>query len=278
MTSSHNTVVRRLLDLAADEDNQAFIVQEVSCLAGLTNYLTHNDVDIVLMAVEAISLLSSNKDNRKVLCQHPGLMKNVNALVSSEHDGIKHFAKDASRSLSKYADKEIENSNSQNTPASEQYVSKKSYKKSRKTNTYKIKVRDLADENICSRIETALIRIRGVISLTLDQNRSRIIVCSKMEKDQIMPSITAAVEEAGSEVVAKRSKNKASGYIDDDEDREDVFGGGVLSRFGSQTLQSRLAAQRKKEEEEERRNSKAMASVASAAGSAARWGMSWLGY
>ena len=65
--ASTRTIVQRLLQLASDPDNQAFIVQEQGCLAGLTSYLDDSDTEVVRMAIEAISLLSSNRSNRKNL-------------------------------------------------------------------------------------------------------------------------------------------------------------------------------------------------------------------
>ena len=51
----------------------------------------------------------------------------------------------------------------------------------------------------------------------------------------------------------------------------------MLSRFGSQTLQSRLAAQRQKEEKRKLEESN-VSRLAQAAGGAARWGMGLFGY
>ena len=79
--ASTRTIVQRLLQLASDPDNQAFIVQEQGCLAGLTSYLDDSDTEVVRMAIEAISLLSSNRSNRKNLVGHPGLAEKVKKLT-----------------------------------------------------------------------------------------------------------------------------------------------------------------------------------------------------
>ena len=281
--TSHSEIVKRFLDIASVPENQGFLVQEQSCLIGLMGYLKSPDQEVALMACEAMMLLASNSDNCEALHAQPGLMKVLGKLSKSDDEKIQKFSKKAYKSLKRY-DRSLQDSENnactQNTPASEasEYSQKKKKRHKshkRKTHTYKFKVKDLDDEAICSELEQGLIRLRGVISLTLDQKRKRIVICSKLSKEEILPAVTKVVERAGSEIVEKRKK--PTGYMDDEE--ENPFGDeeGVLSRFGNQTLKSRLAAQRKLEEEKERESSK-IASVASSVGSAARWGLSFMGY
>ena len=286
--TSTNQIVQRLLILASDPDNQLFITKEKGCLTGLTSYLVDDDAEVVKKAVEAISLLSSNKKARRTLAEHEGLVKNLTTLISSTDATIQKFAISASKSLEKYTKStpsyNNENNNSENINSlnddshKKAGKSKKKKSKKKKLKTYKLKVKDLDNDEICSRVEQGIIRIRGIISLTLDQNKRRVIVTSKMQKDEILPIMTEVIESCGTVVILKKKKKveEASGYCDDEE-QEDVFGEGVLSRFGSQTLQSRLAAQRQKEEKRKLEESN-VSRLAQAAGGAARWGMGLFGY
>ena len=97
--ASTRTIVQRLLQLASDPDNQTFIVQEQGCLAGLTSYLDDSDTEVVRMAIEAISLLSSNRSNRKNLVGHPGLAEKVKKLTTHHNSVIQNFAVTAAKSL-----------------------------------------------------------------------------------------------------------------------------------------------------------------------------------
>ena len=79
----------------------------------------------------------------------------------------------------------------------------------------------------------------------------------------------------------KKKRNAAeapSGYLDDEED-DDPFGEderGVLSKFGSSSLHSRLAAQRQREEQRRKEQERAQGYI-SKVGNAIGWGASWIG-
>jgi hypothetical protein len=286
--ASTNQIVQRLLVLASDPDNIKFIVEQSGCLTGLTSYLVDNDIEVVKKAVETISLLASNKDARKYLAEHEGLVENLTALLSSTDVAVQNFATSAYKSLKRYKKKASKYNNAENNSENmntlnDNYLkqvekSKKKKSKKKRLKTYKLKVKDLDDDEICSRIEQGIIRVQGIISLTLDQNKRRVIVTSNKSKEKIIPKITEVIESCGTTVILKKRKrsDEASGYCDDEE-TEDIFGEGVLSKFGSQTLQSRLAAQRQKEEKRKLEESN-VSRLAQAAGGAARWGMGLFGY
>ena len=154
------------------------------------------------------------------------------------------------------------------------------------------------DECLVSRIEKYVIRVRGIISLTLDQRRSQILVTTKKKKKEIVPSLIAAVGTAGATAVllgkigdgnvnndgARDASENCQHENEDDDvgylDSNDYFGAdsdGILSRFGSKSLQARLAEQRRLAQERTQQQSTA-ASVAAAAGNAAMSVASWFGY
>ena len=55
--------------------------------------------EVVKKAVEAISLLSSNKKARRTLAEHEGLVKNLTTLISSTDATIQKFAISASKHI-----------------------------------------------------------------------------------------------------------------------------------------------------------------------------------
>ena len=182
-------------------------------------------------------------------------------------------------------------------------------KRKRKPRTYALQVTpSMDDETLVSRIEKYVIRVRGIISLTLDQRRGQILVTTKKKKKEIVPALIAAVGTAGATAVLLGQIGKSlpdasifekagashdsygnngggneNGNEDDEAgylDSNDYFGGdreGVLSRFGSKSLQARLAEQRRLAKERAQQQSTA-ASVAAAAGNAAMSVASWFGY
>ena len=70
-------VVRQLLTLASDTENQEYIVREDGCVAGLVGYLKNRDEDVVVMAAQALMFLSSNKGCRQDMVNFKGLMDNL---------------------------------------------------------------------------------------------------------------------------------------------------------------------------------------------------------
>ena len=63
--TSTRTILRKLLELSSDPENQALIVQEASCMEGIVNYLRSKDEATVTMAAQCVDLLASNPCNRK---------------------------------------------------------------------------------------------------------------------------------------------------------------------------------------------------------------------
>lgn len=296
-------------------------------MSGLVSYLSHEDESVVEVASEAIKLLASGCNNRKMLYAQSGLVSVLTKLTGSHNIRVKANALSAMKYLNKYAKKaqllsqqhaHFDSDNQENDgptgsdvnlPIStaeehqkKQKKKKKSKKKRRKPRTFALQVKPgMDDERLVSQIEKNVIRVRGIISLTLDQARSEILVTSKKKKRDIVPLLLEAVRAAGGKATLlgqigrsnrdpkteKHAKRDASGDTDDDEeddtgylDSNDYFGGdrdGVLSRFGSKSLQARLAEQRRLAQERAKQQSTA-ASVAAAAGNAALSVASWFGY
>ena len=79
---------------------------------------------------------------------------------------------------------------------------KKKSKKKKKPRTFAIQVNpSMDDERLVSQIEKNVIRVRGIISLTLDQMRSQILVTTKKKRKEIIPLLIDAVRAAGGTAV-----------------------------------------------------------------------------
>mmetsp|Transcript_35913 Transcript_35913/g.44572 ORF Transcript_35913/g.44572 Transcript_35913/m.44572 type:complete len:232 (-) Transcript_35913:2324-3019(-) len=78
-------LVKQILTLAQDVDNQPFIVQEEGCLAGLCSYMNHEDVDVVLMATRAIDFLSSHPLAKEPIKEFPNLVSTLKSVHEGAH-------------------------------------------------------------------------------------------------------------------------------------------------------------------------------------------------
>ena len=83
--------MQRLLQLASDPNINHLLYKNKVAFAGLTSYLDDSDTEVVRMAIEAISLLSSNRSNRKNLVGHPGLAEKVKKLTTHHNSVIQNF-------------------------------------------------------------------------------------------------------------------------------------------------------------------------------------------
>lgn len=309
-------VVKRLLDLAADPEYQGFIVREQGCLSGLTSYLKHDDLEVLTLATSTVRLLASGRrSHRRALSKQPGLLDSLELLRNHASTTVQENVEAAILDLQSATGTDESECNDENNSCGRNQTSKSSSEKSkhrrrrrqssagvdgddahnerkrrkkRKTRTFVISSEDLkVDDSLAARVEAQVLRVRGIISLTLDQRRGQVLICSKKKQADIIPDVLQSIQGAGCDAsflgeVGKRgftndeeTGSGGDGYLDD----EDIFHTreGVLSRFGSSTLQARLAQQRRKERER-RNQQQAGTDVAKMAGQAARWGMSWFGY
>lgn len=94
-------LVKQILTLAQDVDNQPFIAQgkatsftsnifftltiEEGCLSGLCNYLKHEENDVVLMASRSIQFLSSHPLAREPLKTFPNMVTTLMDVYKTEN-------------------------------------------------------------------------------------------------------------------------------------------------------------------------------------------------
>lgn len=133
-------------------------------------------------------------------------------------------------------------------------------------------------------VERAIIKVPGVVSVTLDQRREEAIVYGKA-RESLLTDILEAVQCLGMDATPidaasgsgnpkakpaaapERPAFKAAvpTYLDDD-DEDDYFGAGVMTtNIGSSSLEARLAAKRQEQAQQQTGGKRAM--VASVFGS-----------
>ena len=342
------TIVKRLAELAADEDSRSLIVKDGGCLAGVVKYLKHKDAVVHTLATQTVKLLASSPEIRAKLCEQKGLVNNLIHVQSLGDPRAQNIATMTLSILKTHINKEdtlfptnVEsksalgmsattaasaNTNpSENTAPSEsdntlnQQRSSQSIKsmaaavkrtktiihEKRKVRTTTLKITGMEEDSKRTAIERSLIRLKGVVSVTLDRRRRRAIVVTRSAEDMSQDLIASISTVEGVSATLRKKKRKvksatekkktndtSGGYLDsenqsgnagggylDDEDDEDIYGPGVVSKFGAGSLQSQLAAMRLKDEQkkkEKERQEKAQGYIAKVS-NAIGWGASWLG-
>lgn len=226
-TSSCKGIVKQLLTLASDTENQKFIVKESGCIQGLVGYLKHADDAIVAMATQAIQFLSVDVDNRIELLKAKDLIPNLVALTSSSNSKIRDFASASLSNLNALLDKEntMTESNPSTTKHWQTAESEKSPDKAPTTSfkkqvkTYILFVEELDDTFIHSSVERALICEKGVTSVTLNSARGQAVVFASPDVNIL--TLVKAVRGVGVNADTWANKQKSSkgkgvpGYLDD---------------------------------------------------------------
>ena len=308
MSNQDHQLSQRFFELSQDIDAQALMTSDSSVMNHLTSLLSNSNTEIIKNATGALKHLSKNEKNLPTLYNQTNMTSMLTTLTGSDDRTIKKHAVSILNRLNKYALRE----NSENAGSSSQNQSRntsqstKSSSSSRETKTKKSKSRtyvfevkngEMEDEDIVHQIEIQCVKVRHIISLTLDEHRGQILVTTTKKKRHIEGPMIEAIRKAGASArlkgqVGKKPKKHVvvreeektvvveeedeTGYLDD----EEYFGSerqGVLSRFGSTTLQQRLAEQRRKQQEAEQQKS-STAAIAAGVGNSVRAISSWFGY
>lgn len=177
-------VIAKLHTLAADPRNRPFIARDAGCLRNIIRTFDFPADDVVYKALETLSYLSSHsQENRQLLSQQPGLMPRLHEIGEMHpEEEVADLAKHLHQQLS--SDKSVENPTTPekalNRPALAMLASSKldllrtqaspatKNMHSRQPRTIMFKVEGLTGEEDKDKLERAIIRTKGVISVSLD--------------------------------------------------------------------------------------------------------------
>mmetsp|Transcript_11296 Transcript_11296/g.20881 ORF Transcript_11296/g.20881 Transcript_11296/m.20881 type:complete len:312 (-) Transcript_11296:188-1123(-) len=270
-------IAKQLLALAKDPDNQPFIVQEQGCLAGLVQYTQHDDIDVVLIATRALQFLSSHPENKEPMSEFPELISSLTLTLprSAEHPKVLEFCKNVFQNLgvcvdlSKYEvvtrhDIEIEESKGS---CDTMYTKSAFGVKPRECGEFRtvsLFVEDVSVPNVRYLVETLIISVEGVISVTVNPERSHVLIGTRELGDSLTKTLIAKLSAEGLVVkLVIPGPNKREGpeyenldsqdypeyleeedydYDDECQDTERV------TRQGFSSLEARLEQQRLEEE------------------------------
>lgn len=260
-------IARQIMELVSDPEGREYIAGQDGCVEGLVKYLNSVDLQTVVFATKAIEHLTGNKTILPKLCDHPEIMTRIVDLQESDSDLLRKSATKILENFNSHVNREesSDSSQSQHTSPSENAP------QSMKRRTIVLRTPDTTDPEIRGSIQHVLIKVHGVISVTVMKEKDIAVVyahddpnlCSRLSKalDEL-ESLTA--DEVRTSVERFKSfKNIRQGdlvaprrilprYM---ENPEQVFNAGDshVERFGSQTLAQRRAAKRAAEREARQR-------------------------
>lgn len=228
MASLESTaIVHKLRQLAADPDNQKFLIQETGCLTSLLYFLKSGELPLVLPALQTLSFLAAHPPNQPLLAKHRGLLPRLIDLADSETDeNVQHFAAETLVKLSPY----INNGPSKETP-----------KKRNKAKSFK--PRDLLQTQLivayrsikeCGEgIESVLLSVKGVVSVTMSKEDEMVTIYST---ERLRFSHLKETLESIGVFAESTKKSKSNKYV---KTYAAAKAGPAVSRFGVPQLDTR---------------------------------------
>lgn len=272
-------ISKQLLQLSKKPENRPFIAAEKGCLAGLISYVSHDDVDVVLMSTRTIQFLSSHPKNKKSMRENRELIAALTAVYSNEesHRRAVEFTGDALENLGvAISYSALNDENNRATQAA------RCAKNTKPFHTICVQLSGV-DARMRRTLERALVEVDGVISVTVDEDKQRALVGTR-RGDEIHAELKKAIQLAGadSELDASTASSSTSvsdddsGYLDVKDYDEEEKGDRAVARWGVSTLEDRLDEQRKAEEMRlAERSERLISQVSGALSSAGSWLMGW---
>lgn len=151
-----------------------------------------------------------------------------------------------------------------------------------------LQVPGMNDEETSKTIQRILVKVPGVISLTVDREQGTLSIGNREGNDvEFCSRVCAALEKAGiiSQVLGKNSLScnssavldenqlDESGYLDEADFEE--IGDNAVTKWGTSSLEARLEAERLEEEWRNENNYRLFSRVSSAISNASSWLVSW---
>lgn len=226
-------MAKQLLTLSQDPDNQPFIVQEKGCLSGLVQYTQHPNTDVVLLSTRALQFLSSHPQNKAAMKDFPELVDLITLALerADEHPRITEFVHGTLGNLGVHVpdsesdeDEEREDEDEEKTSGDAENAGdlrnnatngnssggpigkkgKKGQKGQRKEKkelgafrTLTLAVTGLGDHDAREEVETLVIKVAGVISVTVNPERGHVFVGTRETGDAIIKSLSQSLASGG---------------------------------------------------------------------------------
>lgn len=195
-------IVSQILALAKDPANRSIIVKDQGCLPGLVLFLDHKDMVVIETAVQALTFLAENQDNRNIMWKEIGLVVSLNAIVgnSSMSDATRQGARTILDAISPLPQPVSTND----------WATDGLGKKSR---TVTLQIKGLDDLLCRKQIEEVLLAMKGIVSFTFDM---------KLQRTDVRARVDLGVEEICSAIATTKSMT-ASQIVKTEEGKEVVL-------------------------------------------------------
>mmetsp|Transcript_9485 Transcript_9485/g.19419 ORF Transcript_9485/g.19419 Transcript_9485/m.19419 type:complete len:310 (+) Transcript_9485:110-1039(+) len=280
--ASLRTVAVQLRALSSDPENQPIIAREEGCLAALVSFITRQeDPEICRIAVTTVLYLSSHADNHDLLRAEEELVEGLKDLwadADADPDVRKEVRKIFANILSleditrleviaKQQDQiTAKDSTSDSDSVSPGLARAKqiAFEQTEEAERCRIQVPGISDEEKQHLIESEIIQIKGIVSISFEVGNEVVVLYSKVPRDALVQILQAITNSADMELLEDDRVERelepqevdprgSDGYIDEAKERYNRFvreqqRRSTLIHGGNNSLAARLEEGKRAEE------------------------------
>ncbi len=214
-------VIQQMRTLVSEPENRGHIVKDQSCINMLKLSLEEKDEEIVSNALDILFFITVPKENRATIANHPEVMRKVKSLMTdfqsspqcrkqssriweNLQDVIEENNKGSSTTSGGVGLLGLRNANSVNIGLGSGFGVLSKNENKPPIQTYTFAVKGLVDDKSRSEIETALIKVVGVISFSVNTTERKVTVRSHTPSS----IVASAIRTSGYTNVAQLPDNK----------------------------------------------------------------------
>lgn len=183
-------IAAQFRNLASNKDTHSLLLNDDNMMKTVITFLDASDDKVVLLAIEALFLLSESQEHINTLVQKQGLLSKIARMVDArdDHKGILSFSQ-----------KTLDNLQS--------VVNGKEPKKQTTVggafgvrgylHNMTIHIKDMNDEETRNAVEKVIIGVKGVVSITIEKNLKQAILYCALTENDMFPKIQNALDAAG---------------------------------------------------------------------------------
>jgi len=254
-------VAESLRNLAKSPENRSRIISDHTCVQCIVNCLENSDVEVVMLALEALHLLSQRIEDRPRLAGIIGLVSSVKAVMLSHaaDPQCKKMASNVYVNLQSH----LEGVNTSSTFGKDvtnlpstagnglSFFSSQASSCLSKSETITFYITSLNSEEVRADIESKLLKIKGVVSFLLDIRSHRATIRSLISAKELHNAmkqngiLNAHLAQEGVESIGKEN---APQYLADEMETPPSDGSSWYSSivsWGSSTVDERKESQRR---------------------------------
>ncbi|CAH8612490.1 unnamed protein product [Schistosoma rodhaini] len=190
-------VLEEVKKLAGDDSKYVALINDKTTLQGLVLLLSNKNNTVISSVLETLKIISGRPGGNDALQSLLGLNEQLNELIKSTKSGGSVAAQSISRSAEELLAL-LNSSNRQGPPRPIKTNLEKSHRTLRPKNVV-LQLRGITDEDDIEIVCAKLLKIRGVVSITFQLQKHRVIVCTvpSLDPECLIHAVSSVKDNSG---------------------------------------------------------------------------------